>query len=157
MAIYRAKRWKVEYPVQLFTGDVLIEGRTVDLSLQGLRVATDSAIRQGAHVIVRVLAPEGGSTVEGLLYTVRWIDRGRIGLEASEISAAEQRRLQDWLASLDQHQEAAVESTSPCVTIEQPITSITGTMAVLWHLLFPRRHGISTSNGSLHSLQEAKQ
>lgn len=157
MAIYRAKRWKVQYPVQLFIGDVLVEGRTVDLSLQGLRVATDSAIRQGAHVIVRVLAPEGGSTVEGLLYTVRWIDRGRIGLEASEISAAEQRRLQDWLASLDQHQEPAVESTSLRVTIEQPITSITGTVAVLWHLFFPRRHGISTSNGSLHSLQEAKQ
>jgi hypothetical protein len=156
MAIYRAKRWKVQYPVQLFIDDLLVEGRTVDMSLQGLRVATDSAIRQGAHVIVRVLAPDEGSTVDCVLYTVRWIDSGRIGLEASEISATDQRRLQHWLASLDEYQEPAIESANPCMTIEQPITSITGAVAVLWHLLFPRRHGSSTSNGSLQSLHGSK-
>jgi hypothetical protein len=157
MAIYRAKRWKVQYPVQLFIDNLLVEGWTVDMSLQGLRVATQSSIREGTHVIVRVLEPDCGSTVDCMLYTVRWINSGRIGLEASEISATEQRRLQDWLASVDEYQEPAIESANPCMTIEQPITSITGTVAVLWHLLFPRRQGSSTSNGSLHFLQGAKQ
>lgn len=156
MAISRPKRWKVQYPVQVFTDGLFVEGRTVDISLEGLRVATESAIRQGACVVVRVLVPDGEYPVDCALYTVRWIDQGRIGLEASEISVTEQRRLQDRLAFLDHHQEPVVESTIPCMTTEQPITSITGTVAVLWHLLFSRRQGISTSNGRLHSLQGAK-
>lgn len=156
MAIYRGKRWKVQYPVQLFTEDLFVEGRTVDMSLQGLRVATESSIRQGARVVVRVLVPEGGCTVDCALYTVRWMEKGRIGLEASEISATEQRRLQDRLTALDQQQETVIEPTSPCITIEQPITSITDTVAVLWHLFFPRHHVISASSSSLHSLQGAK-
>jgi hypothetical protein len=156
MAISRPKRWKVQYPVQVFTDGLFVEGRTVDISLQGLRVATESAIRQGACVVVRVLVPDGEYPVDCALYTVRWIDQGRVGLEASEISATEQRLLQDRLASLDHHHEPVVESTIPCMTTEQPITSITGTMAVLWHLFFPHRNGSRTSNGSLQPLQGSK-
>lgn len=156
MAISRPKRWKVQYPVQVFTDGLFVEGRTVDISLEGLRVATESSIREGACVVVRVLVPDGEYPVDCALYTVRWIDQGRIGLEASEISVTEQRRLQDRLASLDQHQEPVVESTIPCMTTEQPITSITGTVAGLWHLFFPRRHVINASIDSLHSLQRSK-
>jgi hypothetical protein len=68
----------------------------------------------------------------------------------------EQRRLQDRLASLDQDQEPVVESTIPCMPTEQPITSITGTVAVLWQLIFPGHHVISAPNRGLHSLQGAK-
>jgi len=156
MAISRAKRWKVQYPVQVFTDGLFVEGRTVDISLQGLRIATESAIREGACVVVRVLVPDGEYPVDCALYTVRWIDQGRIGLEASEISVTEQRRLEDRLASLDHHQEPVVESTSPCMTTEQPITSITGTVAGLWHLFFPRHHAINAPNGSRRSLQESE-
>ena len=157
MAFSRAKRWQVQYPVQLFTEDLFIEGRTMDMSLHGLGIATGRSIREGTCVFVRVLLPEGGCTVDCVLYTVRWSDNGTIGLEAREISAKEQRRLQDRLTSLDQDQEPAVESTSPCITIEQPITSITGTVAVLWQLFFPGHDVISASSTSLHSLQGAKQ
>jgi hypothetical protein len=156
MDLFREKRWKVRYPVQLFTEDLFVEGQTVDLSLHGLRVATESSFRQGAHVVVRVLVPEGGCPVDGVLYTVRWVDQGRIGLEVSEISAMEQRRLQDRLVSLGQKQEPVVEATRSCMTIGQPITSITDTVAVLWQLFFP---GHSMPNGpdrSLHSLQRSK-
>ncbi len=156
MAISRAKRWKVQYPVQVFTDGLFVEGRTVDISLEGLRIATESSIRQGACVVVRVLVPGGEYPVDCALYTVRWIDQGRIGLEASEISVMEQRRLQDRLASLDQDQEPVVESTIPCLSTEQPITSITGTVAVLWQLIFPGHHVISASNRGLHSLQGSK-
>jgi hypothetical protein len=157
MAISRAKRWKVQYPVQVVTDGLFVEGRTLDISLQGLRVATESTIRQGACVVVRVLVPDGEYPVDCALYTVRWIDQGRIGLEASEISATEQRRLQDRLASLEHHQEPDVESTIPCMTTEQPITSLTGTVAGLWHLFFPRHHVINASDDSLHALQRSKQ
>ncbi|MBY0247760.1 MAG: PilZ domain-containing protein [Nitrospiraceae bacterium] len=156
MAITRAKRWKVQYPVQVFTDGLFVEGRTVDISLQGLRVATESSITQGACVVVRVLVLDGEYPVDCALYTVRWIDQGRIGLEASEISVVEQRRLQDRLASLDQDQEPVVESTIPRMTTEQPITSITGTVAGLWQLFFSRHHGISAPNRGLHSLQGSK-
>lgn len=156
MDLNREKRWKVQYPVQLFTEDLFVEGRTVDMSLHGLRVATESSIKRGAHVVVQVLVPEGGCPIDGVLYTVRWIDKGKIGLEASEISAAEQRRLQDRLTSLGQGQEPVVKSTSPCMTIEQPITSFTGTVAVLWQLCFPGHHVPRVSNGSLHSLQRSR-
>ena len=156
MAISRPKRWKVQYPVQVFTDGLFVEGRTVDISLEGLRVATESAIRQGACVVVRVLVPDGECPVDCALYTVRWIDQGRIGLEASEISVTEQRRLQDRLASLGQPQEPVVESTSPRMTTEQPITSITGTVAGLWHLFFSRHHVINAPNGSRLSLQPLK-
>jgi hypothetical protein len=157
MALSRGKRWQVQYPVQLFTEDLFVEGRTVDISLHGLRVATESSIREGMRVVVRVLVPGGGCTVDCVLYTVRWIAKGTVGLEASEISATEQRRLQDQLASLNQDQEPVVESTSPCITIEQPITSVTDTVAVLRQLFFPRHYVISASNSSLHSLQGSKQ
>lgn len=156
MDISRAKRWKVQYPVQLFTDGLFIEGQTVDISLQGLRVVTESSIKQGACVLVRVLVPDGEYPVDCALYTVRWIDQGRIGLEANEISATEQRLLQDRLATLDHHQEPVIESTIPRMTTEQPITSITGTVAGLWHLFFSRHHGISASNGSRRSLQGSK-
>ncbi len=156
MDLNREKRWKVQYPVQLFTEDLFIEGRTVDMSLHGLRVATESYIGQGACVVARVLMPEGGCTVDCLLYTVRWIDQGRIGLEVNEISATEQRRLQAQLTSLSQSQESVIKATIPCMTIEQPITSITDTMAALWQLWFPGHHVPRVSSGSLHSLQRSK-
>lgn len=156
MDLAREKRWKVQCPVQLFTEDFFVEGQTVDMSLHGLRIATESSIRQGAHVVVRVLVPQGECTVDCQLYTVRWIDKGKIGLEASEISATEQKRLQDRLISLGRGQESVIQSTSLCIPIEQPVTSIAGTVAVLWQLFFPGHHVPSVSNNSLHSLQRSK-
>jgi hypothetical protein len=157
MAFVREKRWKVQYPVQLFTEDVFVEGRTVDMSLHGLRVTTERSIKQGTRVVVRVLEPGGGCTIDCALYTVRWIDQGRIGLEANEISATEQHRLRDRLTSLGRSQDPVITSTSPCSTIEQPITSITDTVAVLWQLFFIGPRVNSVSIDSLHSLQRSKQ
>jgi hypothetical protein len=156
MDLIREKRWKVQCPVQLFTDDFFVEGWTVDISLHGLRVATVKALAQGTCVAVRVLEPEGACTVEGVLYTVRWIDKGRIGLEVSEISTAEQQRLRDRLTSLGRSQEPVITSTSPCITSEQPITSMAGAAAVLWQLFFsaPPRTGVS--NNRFHSLQRSK-
>jgi hypothetical protein len=156
MNLDREKRWKVQCPVQLFTDDLIVEGRTVDISLHGLRVATDSSIKQGAHVVVQVLMPEGGCPIDGVLYTVRWMDQGRIGLEAGEISATQQRRLQDRLISLGEGHKPVVQRTSSSMTIEQPITGIAGTVAVLWQLFFPSHHVTSISHRSLHPLQRSK-
>jgi hypothetical protein len=156
MDLFREKRWKVRYPVQLFTEDLFIEGQTVDLSLHGLRVATERFIRQGTRVVVRVLEPEGECAVDCVLYTVRWTNQGRIGLEAMEISATEQRRLRDRLTSLGQGQEPVIKSTNPCIAIDQPITSITGTVAVLWQLFFPGHSMPNVPDRSLHSLQRSK-
>ena len=156
MDLFREKRWKVQYPVQLFTADVFVEAQTVDMSLHGLRVATERFISQGTPVVVRVLEPEGGCTIDCIVCTVRWIDQGRIGLEVSEISAAEQRRIQDRLIALGQGHEPIIKSASPCITIEQPITSITDTMAVLWQLFSPGYQVNSNSNSGHHPLQGAK-
>ena len=156
MDLIREKRWKVQCPVQLFTDDFFVEGWTVDISLHGLRVATVKAIAQGTCVAVRVLEPEGACTVDGVLYTVRWIDKGRIGLEVSEISTAEQQRLRDRLTSLGRSQEPVITSTSPCLTSVQPITNIADTMAALWQLCFPRQHVTSGFRTSLHSLQKSR-
>ena len=157
MELSRGKRWQVQHPVQLFTEDLFVEGRTVDMSLHGLRVDTESSIREGTRVVVRVLVPGWGCTVDCVVYTVRWIDKGTVGLEASEISAKEQRRLQNWLTSLNQDQEPVAESTSPCITIERPITSVTDTVAVLRHLWSPSHHGINASNSSPYPFQGARQ
>jgi hypothetical protein len=116
----------------------------------------ESSIGQGASVVVRVLEPEGECTVDCVLYTVRWIEKGKIGLEASEISAIEQRRLQDWLTSLGHGQKPVMPSTNPCITIEQPITSMAGAAAVLWQLVFTGSPVTSVSNGGLHFLQRSK-
>jgi len=154
MDLDREKRWKVQYPVQLFTEDVIVEGRTVDISLHGLRVATDSLIKRGAHVVVRVLMPEGGCPIDGVLYTVRWIDQGRIGLEAGEISVGEQRRLQDRLTA--QGQEPVIQSMNSGLPIEQPMTGVAGTMAALWQLFFPGPHVANIPSDNFHSLQRSK-
>ena len=156
MDLNREKRWKLQYPVQLFTEDVFVEARTVDMSLHGLRVATERSIVPGTCVVVRVLEPEWGCTVDCVLYTVRWIDQGRIGLEVNEISAEEQRHLQARLISLGQGQEPVIRSTSSCMTIEQPITGIADTMAALWQLCFPGHHVPPVSHGSLHSLPKSR-
>ena len=156
MDLGREKRWKVRYPVQLFTEDFFVEGWTVDMSLHGLRVVTEGSLTQGTRVVVRVLEPEGECTVDCVLYTVRWIEKGKIGLEAREISATDQRRLQDRLFSLGQGQEPVIKPMSPCMTIEQPITSLTDTVAVLWKLLFPGHHVANGSSNSPHSLQQSR-
>lgn len=156
MDLNREKRWKLQYPVQLFTENMFIEGRTVDMSLHGLRVATESSIGQGACVVARVLMPEEGCPIDCLLYTVRWIDQGRIGLEVNEISAEEQRHLQARLIALGQGQESVIKTTSSCMTIEQPITGIADTMAALWQLCFPGHHVPPVSHGNLHSLPKSR-
>jgi PilZ domain len=154
MDFVREKRWRVQYPVQLFTEDEIVEGRTVDISLHGLRVATDSSIKRGAHVVVQVLMPEGGCPIDGVLYTVRWIDQGKIGLEAGEISVAQQRRLQDRLIS--QGQEPVIQSTNSGIPIEQSITSMAGAAAALWQLFFSGHHVASIPTNKFHSLHQSK-
>jgi len=70
MDLDREKGLKVRDPVQLFTENLTVAGRTVDLSLHGLRVATDSLIKRGVYVVVWAVTLERGCPIDGVLYTV---------------------------------------------------------------------------------------
>jgi hypothetical protein len=99
MSIARPRRWSVQYPVQLVSSDFVEEGKSVNMSLQGLAIVSARQIPRGTYLYVRLLPPERADRFDLSLYTVQWSAQGKIGLKASELDDQQQKRLWELLLS----------------------------------------------------------
>lgn len=111
----------------------------MDVSVRGLRITTVRSLQPGTQVYVRLLLPGGKGSVDFQLCTVRWARDGHIGLEATEMAAEEQAKLQVHLSSAGNGSEGAVGAGAPfnaaCIAFEKPIAGVGDAVKVLWGLL----------------------
>lgn len=134
MSISRAKRWRIQYPVQVVSQDFVDEARTVDVSLRGLSLETTQCVRPGTQLYVRLLLPGRTTSVDYEICTVQWAAGGRIGLETSEMRTAEEQRLHRHLSSLNSVSDAQAPDTTPNAALDAPIRQLSDVMGILWNL-----------------------
>jgi PilZ domain len=136
MSISRAKRWRVQYPVQVVSQDFADEARTLDVSLRGLSLMTTQSVRPGTQVYVRLLLPGLQASVDYEVCTVQWAADGKIGLETSEMRTTEEQRLHRHLSSLHAYSYKPVPDETSAFALDQPIHKVSEAVTVLWHFVF---------------------
>jgi len=94
-----AERWSVHYKVQFAYPDYAGEGMTLDLSAGGLCIITDREIASGVEMYARIVLPDNAH-LDVQTATVKWCDKGQIGLEISEMERQDVLRLLQLLSRL---------------------------------------------------------
>jgi hypothetical protein len=79
-----AQRWSVHYKVQFAYPGYAGEGMTLDMSAEGLCIITDREIAPGVEMYARLVLPDNAH-LDIQTATVKWCDKGQIGLEISEM------------------------------------------------------------------------
>lgn len=98
MSITRPKRWRVRYPVQLFSEEFSEEGVALNASSRGLAIATSRPLAPGTQVYVRLVVPEREASIDFQMCRVHWRGRNCIGLETIDMDPKEEERWQNILA-----------------------------------------------------------
>jgi len=96
----RFHRVEVERRISLQFGDDKLEGKTVDLSLQGMLVETPRMYPVGSQVKVRLEIATGQKPVSGAGKVVRQAGQNRMGIELEGLSGDDAERLQAFLLPL---------------------------------------------------------
>lgn len=146
MSLSRTKRWRVRFPVQIVASDFFDHACSLDVSVRGLRVTTARSLQPGTQVYVRLLLPDGKRNVDFQLCTVRWARDGSTGLEATEMTAEEQAKLQAYMASVGNGSEPAVPLSTPCIASDKPVSGVGDAVKVLWGLLVSSDKDLITPN-----------
>ena len=82
-------RMQLRVPIKFFVGDRQYDGHTRDLSVGGVFIETDVAVRYGNRVRVVLSLPTGGEPVDAGA-VVRWIeDRVGFGVQFDGLRARE--------------------------------------------------------------------
>lgn len=136
MPISRAKRWRVQYLVQVVSQDFVVEARTMDVSLRGLSLLTTQSVKPGTQVYVRLLLPGLQASVDYEVCTVQWAADGKIGLETSEMRTTAEQRLHRHLSSLHSYSYKAAPDDTSAFALDQPIHKVSDAVSVLWHFVF---------------------
>ena len=96
----RFHRVEIKLPVTLEFGDQKMEGKTVDLSQQGMLVETPKLFPVGSQVRFRLALEGGPKAVTGTAKVMRQAGTTRMGLEIEAISSDDGSRLQAFLLPL---------------------------------------------------------
>jgi hypothetical protein len=136
MPISRAKRWRVQYPVQIVSHDFIDEARTADVSLRGLSLVMTQPIAAGAQLYVRLLLPDRNTSIDYEMCTVQWTAEGKIGLETSEMRTTEEQRLHRHLSSLHTYPYKTVPQDTSAFALDRPIDKLRDAVSVFWHFVF---------------------
>jgi hypothetical protein len=89
-----SRRWFARPSIEL--------GVVYDLSLRGVRVSTEAAIKPGDEVALVLRLPKQIISAEVAVATVQWTKDSFVGLAFRKLSPAAQCRLRKYLASLSQ-------------------------------------------------------
>jgi hypothetical protein len=135
MSIARAKRWRIQCPVQVASQDFFDETKTMDVSLRGLSIATTRSIPRGTQLYVRLLLPDRKSSVDYEICTVRWARDGRIGVEAYQMTPEEEQRLRKHIPSLTGIPERTGEYPTVGPPADEPINRIRSTVGMFWQAI----------------------
>jgi DNA-binding response OmpR family regulator len=96
----RFHRVQVDRPVDIHFGDQQIQGKTVDLSLQGMLVEVTRLLPAGSTVRVRMVLQPGAKPLLVAGKVVRHAGSSRMGIELDALSTEESDRLQAFLLPL---------------------------------------------------------
>lgn len=94
-------RSAVQLPIS-FKGDKLAgEGVVFNLSLEGCAVGSDTTIKPGSYLQLRIQTSQQELPIEVELSAARWSEGREFGLEFIRIRAEEQERLRQFVKSLE--------------------------------------------------------
>ena len=96
----RTRRVALHSKVKLNTGEDLLEGETVDVSLCGLLVKAGRTLARGTPVRVSMELARRMKPVVAAGSVVRVLDGNRMGIQLAQLSVAESERLQEFLLPL---------------------------------------------------------
>jgi CheY-like chemotaxis protein len=96
----RTRRVALHSKVKLNTGEDLLEGETVDVSLCGLLVKPGRTLASGTPVRVSMELARRMKPVVAAGSVVRVLDGNRMGIQLDQLSVAESERLQEFLLPL---------------------------------------------------------
>jgi DNA-binding response OmpR family regulator len=96
----RTRRVALHSKVKLNTGEDLLEGETVDVSLCGLLVKAGRTLARGTPVRVSMELARRMKPVVAAGSVVRVLDGNRMGIQLDQLSVAESERLQEFLLPL---------------------------------------------------------
>lgn len=96
----RFQRVPVECKVALKFGNQTLDGRSVDLSLQGLLLEASPVVPLGTAVAVRIELTNGSKSVSATGKVVRHAGANRMGIELDGLPMEESERLQAFLLPL---------------------------------------------------------
>jgi len=96
----RFHRVEVSRQVTVQSGEDQVEGKTVDLSLQGMLVETARLFSVGSPVKVRLVLATGQRPVSGTGKVVRQSGQNRMGIELDGLTGDDAERLQTFLLPL---------------------------------------------------------
>lgn len=133
MSISRPKRWRVHYPVQLFSEAFYDEGVAVNASSRGLSIAISRPLAPGTHIYVRLVVPERGDSIDFQMCRVHWRGQNRIGLETIHMDPGEEERWQRILVS-GKACPTGECSTAPAVIEDISVSRIRDLIIVGWGL-----------------------
>ncbi|MBI4400812.1 MAG: PilZ domain-containing protein [Nitrospirae bacterium] len=93
MNLREALRIPIETSVSFSGKQVVGDGRLLDLSTGGCKVASDKTVQKGTFLGLRVQLPDSGSPLEIEQAEVRWALGQKFGVEFLRMRAEEQGRL----------------------------------------------------------------
>jgi DNA-binding response OmpR family regulator len=96
----RFHRVQVARPVVVQFGDLQVNGKTVDLSLQGMLVETERSVPIGSAVHVRLELEAGRKPLVAAGKVVRHAGANRLGIELDALASEESERMQAFLLPL---------------------------------------------------------
>ena len=96
----RFHRVEVSLPVTVDLGDSRLEGKTVDLSQQGMLVETPKTFPVGSQIRFRLQLSGAHKSITGTAKIMRLAGSTRMGMEIDSVSADDASRLQSFLLPL---------------------------------------------------------
>lgn len=94
-------RFAIQLPIS-FKGDKIAgEGVVFNLSLEGCAVGSDTSIKPGTYLQLRIQTSQQDLPIEVELAAARWSEEGEYGLEFIRIRAEEQERLRQFVKTLE--------------------------------------------------------
>jgi len=93
-------RFVCEYSIAFVGGNITGSGTVRNLSMGGCVLESDSNLRRGDHMKLRINLPEQESPIQVGLATVRWVKGQESGLGFINMEPEEQARLRRFISTL---------------------------------------------------------
>ena len=94
-------RFVCEYSISFVGGNITGSGTVSNLSMGGCVLESDSSVRRGDHMKLRINLPEQESPILVGLATVRWVKGQESGLGFINVDTEQQKRLRRLLDTLE--------------------------------------------------------
>jgi len=103
----RFRRVPLRSKVSLAWGDLVVDGETIDVSLNGLLVKADCVGPLGIPAQMNLYLSPGTRPIVGSCSVKRIVGKNQMGIELNQLSTSENKRLEQFLLPITRHEWAA--------------------------------------------------